>query len=534
VDVGGLALIRTLAAPLRGATAPVAVALAALAVGITDMLCAVSPAAPRAVRLLAALPFPGGAPVARSVTFAAGAMLVWLASGLARRKRRAWLLALATVGIASAAHLGRGLDIDQAVISVALLGALVGLRRSFDVPGDPTAMWPLVRALVVVVIAWAAVGSTASAHLNRITDLGFELLLVAAAVRAAHLWLRSQREPSARTPADADRARAIVARYGDDSLSFFALRADRRYAFSAEGNAFLAYRVIAGCALVSGDPIGAPAEIPGLVHEFAEMASLRGWRLVALHVSDRWLHLYRARGMRAVPVGDEAVLRPATFSLEGRKMRKVRQSVARLEREGFTARVAAPSELAAADRAEILRVNREWLGRAGDRGFSMAMDDLFAHPEARFVLGAGPDGRLGGFLHLVPCLRGYSLGAMRRSPATPNGLMEWLICVCAERLGEAGAEELSLNFAVFAAALRAGPGSPAWLRAARVVVVRLDRLFQLDRLYSFNRKFLPEWRTRYVCFERLVDVPVLSMATLHAESLIPVPARPRPTLRSDA
>jgi lysyl-tRNA synthetase, class II len=81
---------------------------------------------------------------------------------------------------------------------------------------------------------------------------------------------------------------------------------------------------------------------------------------------------------------------------------------------------------------------------------------------------------------------------------------------------------------VFAAALRAGPGSPAWLRAARWVVLRLDRLFQLDRLYSFNKKFQPDWRTRYVCFERAIDLPVLSVATLHAESLLPVPALPRP------
>jgi lysyl-tRNA synthetase, class II len=521
-------MIQAVAAMVRGPRAAVGVALAALIVGVTDMLCAIAPGAPAQLRLLAALPFPGGVPVARSVTFAAGAMLVWLAAGLARRKRRAWMLAVSTVTVASIAHLGRGLDADQALVSIGLLSALVGLRRRFDAPGDPTSLWPMMRALVVVAVAWAVVGSTASAHLNRITDLGFELLLAAAAVRAAHLWCRSHREPSARTASDADRARAIVARYGDDSLSFFALRADRRYAFSAAGNAFLAYRVIAGCALVSGDPIGAPGEVPGLVREFADLAAQRGWRLVALHVSERWLHLFREQGMRAVPVGDEAVLRPATFSLEGRAMRKVRQSVTRLARAGFTARVAAPHELTAEDRSEIVRVNAEWLGRGGDRGFSMAMDDLFAHPEARFVLGVGPDGRLGGFLHLVPCLRGYSLSAMRRSPATPNGLMEWLVCECAERLGAAGAEELSLNFAVFAAALRAGPGSPAWLRAARWVVLRLDRLFQLDRLYSFNKKFQPEWRTRYVCFERAIDLPVLSVATLHAESLLPalpLPAR---------
>jgi lysyl-tRNA synthetase, class II len=227
--------------------------------------------------------------------------------------------------------------------------------------------------------------------------------------------------------------------------------------------------------------------------------------------------------MRALAVGDEAVLRPEAFSLEGRRMRKVRQSVTRLERAGYRIEMARPEELDEPMRAQVARINREWLGSGPDRGFSMAMDDLYAHPEARFVLGVGADGRLGGFLHLVPCLRGYSLSAMRRSRDTPNGLMEWLIARATGQLAACGAQELSLNFAVFAAALRAGPESARWLRVARWAVLRLDRFFQLDRLYSFNRKFEPEWRTRYVCFERAIDLPVLSMATLHLEQLLPRP-----------
>ena len=99
--------------------------------------------------------------------------------------------------------------------------------------------------------------------------------------------------------------------------------------------------------------------------------------------------------------------------------------------------------------------------------------------------------------------------------------------VCAEAAAwgaQRGADQLSLNFAVFADVLRAGGDSPPHLRAARQVVVGLDRAFQLDRLFSFNRKFHPEWRTRYICFERARDVPVVSLATLHVERLLAPPA----------
>jgi lysyl-tRNA synthetase class 2 len=350
------------------------------------------------------------------------------------------------------------------------------------------------------------------------------MLMVGGAFWALHHWLRSHREPVG--PSDSDRARAqrLVADYGRDSLSFFSLRADRRYCFSRAGNAFLAYRVVAGCALVSGDPIGVAAEIPGLVEDFGDLCHGRGWRMVVLHSSAEWLDLYRRRGMRAVAIGDEAVLRPATFSLEGRGIRKVRQSVTRLRRAGYEVRVVGPAELDHAQRADIDRVSREWRGSAAERGFSMAMDDLYAHDRARFALALDAAGGVRGFLHLVPSGSGYSLSTMRRGDDTPNGLMEFLICETTAWAHGVGADELSLNFSVFADVLRADEDSRAHLRAARQIVVGLDRAFQLDRLFSFNRKFQPEWRTRYICFERARDVPVLSLATLHVERLLAPPA----------
>jgi len=166
-----------------------------------------------------------------------------------------------------------------------------------------------------------------------------------------HLWLRPWREPDAQTEGDHDLARRIVLEWGDDSLSFFALRRDRRYAFAPTEDAMLAYRVVAGCALLSGDPIGNPASIPALVKDFAELAHQRGWRLVVLHCSDEWVDLFRSLGMRSLPIGDEAVLCPQTFSLEGRPIRKVRQSVNRLQRLGYTATVAGPDDLSPLERA---------------------------------------------------------------------------------------------------------------------------------------------------------------------------------------
>jgi lysyl-tRNA synthetase class 2 len=200
----------------------------------------------------------------------------------------------------------------------------------------------------------------------------------------------------------------------------------------------------------------------------------------------------------------------------------VRQSVARLRRAGFTFETVACADVDENLRAELERVSAAWRGASAERGFTMAMDDPFLEPDTIFAVARRGDS-IGGFLHLVPSAAGYSLGAMRRDPGTPNGLMEYLIVETLTWARSAGADELSLNFCVFAEVLAHPSGRVQCL--ARGVLRAGDRLFQLERLLRFSRKFSPEWRPRYVCVERASDIPLVAVAYLWVESLLPPPGR---------
>src|SRR5439155_17717550 len=169
-------------------------------------------------------------------------------------------------------------------------------------------------------------------------------------------------------------ARALVAKWGADTLAPFALRADKSYFFSEDQRAFLAYRVVGGVAVVSGDPIGPPAEFDRLVARFIAFAHERDWRIAILGACEHCLGVYRAHGLHALYHGDEAVVETAEFSLEGRPIRKVRQSVHRLERAGHRAEVLRPSELGPELRGQLEDVARAWRGAQPERGFVMALD----------------------------------------------------------------------------------------------------------------------------------------------------------------
>src|SRR5689334_17562817 len=95
---------------------------------------------------------PGVPGAARTVALALGVGLIWVARGLARRKRRAWWLALAIVAVSAVAHLAKGLDFEEAVTHLVLLAALLRARRHFVAPGDPATIRPLIQVAVALVV----------------------------------------------------------------------------------------------------------------------------------------------------------------------------------------------------------------------------------------------------------------------------------------------------------------------------------------------------------------------------------------------
>jgi lysyl-tRNA synthetase class 2 len=501
-------------------------AWAAALVGVVGLVSALTPEMANRVEIVQGVLPPGWPEAARVLTVACGIGLIWLSRSLARRRRRAWQLALAVVLASAVAHLAKGLDFEEATVSLFLLAALVRYRRRFDVPGDPASVRPLL-GLGAALAGIAAVAGGAELRGIELSPRAGDALLglgVALAFLGLYFWLRPFGHAVAQTVGERRGARDLVKAYGSDSLAFFALRRDKSYLFSPSRRAFLAYRVVVGTALVSGDPVGDEAEIDDLLAELRRLVRARGWRLAVVGASEENLDRYRALGLKPVPIGEEAVLRPQDFSLEGRAIRKVRQSVSRLRKAGYSFRVVAADEVPPELEAELEDLSDAWLCGQPERGFSMAIDDLHV-PGTVLALAENAEGGVGGFLHLAPSLAGggWSLSTMRRRPDSPNGLTEFLVVEALAWARETDASELSLNFCAMTDFLAPDRVRTPVRRFVRRGILLADNVFQLERLYAFNRKFFPEWRRRYICVERFTDLPAVGLAYLHAESLLVPP-----------
>jgi lysyl-tRNA synthetase class 2 len=465
------------------------------------------------------------------------AALLVVSAYLRRGHARALYVVVLILGLLGATKLVDGRDVDGGLATLAVAVLVFAVRRDFPVRSASLESGRLtipasaaVSGAGLLLTLWVLTPDRPSAddYLSSVvagtaSDGASAAIVLVGSFLALTLLPALLGPGKPRTGRDEDAVRGILRSYGSDTLAAFKLRADLDHFVSRDGRAFAGFRVEAGTLLLAGDPVGDPDAVPGLLRELQSLADAHGLRLGVVGAGRALLPLYHRLGMRALYIGDEAIVDLAGFSLEGRAIRKVRQSVSRLERAGFRAETIAASSVDDELWVELERVSDAWRAGRSERGFAMAVDSIVgpATEGSLLVVARDASGHPRGFLQFLPThgRAAMSLSAMRREREAPNGLTEFLVCAAAVSLRDRGVQEMSLNFAAFGSVFRS-PGS----RVGRVwrQVLRLgDGLFQIESLYRFNAKFRPRWEPRYLVFDRALALPRVGLAALWAEGQLP-------------
>jgi lysyl-tRNA synthetase class 2 len=544
--------------------APPTLAFFTAALGIVDIVSGVTPERSGRLNALSGVVPLTISETASAATVVVGLALVMLAHALRRRKRRAWRTAVVLLIVSTAFHLVKGLDFEEATVTFLLAVLLLALHREFYAAGDPRTRWRAPVAFIGLLAASVGLGMgflaaqsdhivgapSVAAQLREVLyglvgisgplryrpentgDLVFAVLLslgLATLLIPLYLLLRPP-EPVARlTDDDEKRLRKLLTTHGRrDSLAYFALRRDKGVVFSSTGKAAVSYRVVSGVMLASGDPIGDPEAWPGAIREFMRQAEMHAWIPAVMGCSELGGEVWvRDANLRALELGDEAMVAANGFCLEGRAMRNVRQTVNRVVKLGYQTQIRRCGDLSAPERAGLCTDAQSWRGAEVERGFSMASGRLADPSDPDCVLvTATRDGRLAAVLQFVPWgPDGLSLDVMRRDRDADTGLNELMIVRLLEAAPALGICRLSLNFTVFRSTLERGArlGAGPVIRIWRSLLLFASRWFQIESLYRFNAKFRPEWEPRFVCYPSARDIPRVALAALEAEAFITHP-----------
>ncbi|MFF2503967.1 phosphatidylglycerol lysyltransferase domain-containing protein [Streptomyces sp. NPDC058067] len=569
----------------RPEAVPSLIARASVLVGLLDIAAGVFPRFRHSRMHALAEVLPGAlGPYAAALALSAGVLLLLLAHGLRRRKRRAWRAAVALLPIGAAAQFTYRHSLAGVLIPLVLLTLLLRHRSEFTALPDPRSRWRALANFVLMGAGSIVIGlAIVSVHPRKLVgdpslsdrlehvlyglfgmdgpvdyagptswtvacSLGALGLLTA--LTTIYLALRPEHPAARLTEDDEARLRTLLEKHGArDSLGHFALRRDKAVVFSPSGKAAVCYRVVSGVMLASGDPIGDVEAWPGAIERFMDEAKAHSWTPAVMGCSETGGEVWtRETGLDALELGDEAVVETADFSLAGRAMRNVRQMVKRIERNGYETRVRRVRDLGEQELERIRRAADDWRGTDTERGFSMALGrigdaadgDCLVATAHRTDGPAGPHGDLKAVLHFVPWgADGVSLDLMRRDRAADPGMNELLIVAALQAAPGLGITRVSLNFAMFRAALARGEkiGAGPFLRAWRGLLVFLSRWFQIESLYRFNAKFRPRWEPRFVVYRSPRDLPRIGLAAMQAEGFVHLapprllrrrPATPRP------
>ncbi len=489
-----------------------------------------------------------------------GLLLLMLSRGLRRRKRRAWQATTLLLAFSVLIHVVHAPYLVPGVAAAVVLAVLLFFRDEFYAVGDPQTRWRAAAVFAGLLAADVAIGLTYMllarglaqnySVWQRVVHVLYGLVGVSGPVQflpenrgdlfnlltsalglftvlvCGYLFLRSAKPKSRLGGTDDRHIRELLARHGErDSLGYFALRHDKSVLWSPTGKSCIGYRVVSGVMLASGDPLGDPEAWSGAIHEFLDEAARHAWVPAVMGCSELGAEIWcREGGLTALELGDEAVVEVADFTLQGRSMRNVRQMVARVRRQGYQAQIRRVGDLSRTEIEGLVAQADSWRGNPTERGFSMALGRVGGPGDGDCVIAtASQDGVLQGLLHFVPWgSNGLSLDLMRRNRAAQPGVNDFLIVETIKTAQDLGIKRISLNFAVFRAALARGEriGAGPVLRAWRGLLLFMSRWFQIESLYKFNAKFCPLWVPRFFVFPGPGDAVRVGLAALEAEAFL--------------
>ena len=501
------------------------------------------------------IPLPIRATAAASAIFS-GLVMITIARGLKRRKSRARNLAILLLILNSFN------SVTQSVIQLILLVLLVVFRKEFYAKSDPSTKWRPVTAFIqmaaVTLVSSGLLlylrrdnlfyGSTSISQISKAVLLGFfgiDSGLIFKSDRLSDsvafflgamgvftilvpLWLFFRRVKPMITMSNEERLILKKLYKHDefqDSVAYFATRYDKSVVWSKNKKAAIAYRVVNGVMLASGDPIGEFSLWPEAIEQFMKIANQYAWTPGVMGATEKggqvWIEKTK---MLAVDIGDEAIIDVKDFTIEGKAMGNIRHMVNRTKRDGYSAVTYKWPDVPQSEQVELLKLAKEWRYGAAERGFSMSMDRFGLAEDAEAIITIAKKGNvIKGFIYFMPwATTGWSLDRMQREKGVDPGINELMIVTTIEAALQNGIKNISLNFAAFrslferADKISAGP----LIRMMRNLIRFISNWFPVESLYRFNAKFQPEWQTRYVLYPKPTDLPRVGWAAIRAEQFI--------------
>ncbi|MBX9941808.1 MAG: phosphatidylglycerol lysyltransferase domain-containing protein [Candidatus Obscuribacterales bacterium] len=482
-----------------------------------------------------------------------GFLTLYLSLNLFRRKKNAWLITLLLSTALTLLQLARygsehshffHLDIPTYSALPACLSiiALLSARKSFTVKSEPIRGWEFLKKALVSLLAvliYGIVGfflldkrdSTINFNLSQaifatvkeITLIGngeawqgsrfarwflesLRLFGIASALSIAYNIFRPIRYRLVTQPKEREQVALLLDRFGDSSLDYFKLMPDKSYFFSSRGNGFIAYRTELNVAIALGDATASSDSLELLVQEFLEFCREMDWSVAFLQTSPNRLPIYEKLGLKAIKVGEDAVVDLEKFCNDTIKKKTFKSVIKKFDKEGYQLTEHQPPHDESL-LSEMEEISRQWLSLPGrrERGFSLGQFNREDLQKNKIYAVRKATGEATAFVNEIRSYTRLDLGKeatidmMRYRVDAESGTMDYLFAKLLLNLKAQGFAKFSLGLAALSGVGEAAEDN-LYEKALHQVYEHLNRFFSYKGLRSYKAKFDPLWEERFLVY----------------------------------
>lgn len=512
-------------------------AILVFVLGVINILSVITPPVAHRVRLLHEF-IPLSSIYASNVLVLLTGLILLVASAfLIRGQRNAWILAMILATVSLFGNIFKALDYEEAILAASVLLVLLLSMKQYRLKSQQ-GLWQLgSRAVLLIFIAVLAFGFIGfyfidkrhfgidfswrqsllfaaknflligNDNLKPLTRFGHEFIslthilgfaawgfFVFALVKP---YFRYKHPPAT----SREKALDLLERFGDSPVDHFKIHKDKLLYFSDRFEAFMAYRIANGFAIVLEEPVcSEDFKIP-VLQEFDDHCRKMGLKTAFYRVDETGVSYFSYLKKRKLLIGQEAVLELDKFSLEGREKKSLRNGLNSLQKKGYTTRICyAPLDSKLI--TEMKYVSDEWLRHYEKKEivFSQGTFDEKEIMHQDVIIIRDNNGGLVAFLNIIPdfapdeCT--YDL--IRRTAGSPGGCMDALII---EMVNYARIKKLKyLNLGLVPMAGIRQPGNTAE-RLITYAYEKIKRFRHYAGLREFKEKYATVWVNKYLIYE---------------------------------
>lgn len=297
---------------------------------------------------------------------------------------------------------------------------------------------------------------------------------------------------------------------------------DKKVFWANEGKSLIMYSKYKDKIIVLGDPIATRENLYSSIEEFQEFTDLYGYDVVFYEIEERNFSTYHDAGYYFFKLGEEAVVNLEEFNLVGSKKSAFRNTLRRVEREGYSFQIIEPPfNKEVID--QLKEISDKWLGSRKEKGFSLGWfseDYIQRSPIA--ILKNEEENKIMGFVTLMDANDGgrtIAIDLMRIDKDAPNASMDYLMLNLFITFKEKGYKYFSLGEAPLS---NVGFNMHSHLqeKLARLVYNSGNIFYSFDGLRRYKSKFSPVWQPRYLAYPKFMSLPevFINLCSLIANS----------------